>query len=297
MTTRRSAPLLFALLLLCPGGAAGHDPSAWGGLFRSRDQGAGWLPVNEGRFIGGALAVAVSPVDPHHLLLATDSALLRSRNGGRDWQTEAPAVLVGGVFAVAFRADGIRALASTAQGLFATDDGATWRRAPIAKEALPARAILNGARGRVYLAGAGGFWRSDDGGAAWGALSDGLPDGAVTSAIVRGASPEAETVWAVAGGRVWKLGADAKTWEAADAGLPEGRVDTVAGEQIDRMRPGVKRQLPADVRVGAHRLPAFPLAAQVFKGNHHGSGPSARAPNQEPALVNAHAIDAIKNVL
>ena len=64
--------------------ALAHDPSAWGGLFRSRDNAATWMPVDAGLFIGGALAVSVSPTDANHLLYATDSRLLRSRNGGRD---------------------------------------------------------------------------------------------------------------------------------------------------------------------------------------------------------------------
>src|SRR5262245_64414018 len=128
-------PRALILCLLVPLSAEAHDPSAWGGLFRSRDHGARWLPVNEGRFIGGALGLAISPADPHHLLLATDSGLLRSRNGGRDWQVEAPAVLAGSVFAVAFDREGVRVLASTALGLFATDDTIAWRRTPIAKEA------------------------------------------------------------------------------------------------------------------------------------------------------------------
>ena len=42
------------------------------------------------------------------MLLATDSGLLRSRNAGRDWSLEAPSLLVGAVFAVAFDADGRR---------------------------------------------------------------------------------------------------------------------------------------------------------------------------------------------
>src|SRR5262252_2234140 len=109
--------LAFAFTLSCPLPAEAHDPSAWGGLFRSRDHGARWLPLNERRFIGGVLALAISPTDPHHLLLATDSGLLRSRNGGRDWQSEASAVLLGSVFAASFYADGVRSLASTSQGL------------------------------------------------------------------------------------------------------------------------------------------------------------------------------------
>src|SRR5262245_55504006 len=93
-----------------PPAAVGHDPSAYGGLFRSRDDGATWLPANPGRVVSGAIALAVSPADATHLLLATDSGLLRSRNGGLEWSVEAPTVLVGPVFAVAFAADGRRAL-------------------------------------------------------------------------------------------------------------------------------------------------------------------------------------------
>ena len=55
VTIRLLRLLPFALALLCSARAEAHDPSAWGGLFRSRDHGARWLPVNEGRFIGGAL--------------------------------------------------------------------------------------------------------------------------------------------------------------------------------------------------------------------------------------------------
>ncbi len=210
--------------------AEAHDPSAWGGLFRSRDQGARWLPVNEGRFIGGALGLAVSPADPHHLLLATDSGLLRSRNGGRDWQAEAPAVLVGGVYAAAFDRDGTRALASTAQGLYRTDDGVSWRRLPIPKSALPARAIAAGAAGRAYVAGADGFWQSDDEGASWAAQSDGLPGGPVTALLVGAPS---EPILLVSGGRLWRRSPDGRAWEPSDAGMPEGRVDTAARDPGD----------------------------------------------------------------
>jgi photosystem II stability/assembly factor-like uncharacterized protein len=234
VTIRLLRLMPLALALLCSAPAEAHDPSSWGGLFRSRDHGARWMPVNEGRFIGGALGLAISPSDPHHLLLATDSGLLRSRNGGRDWQAEAPAVLYGSVFAAAFDREGVRALASTAQGLFRTDDGLTWRRTPLSKEALPARAIAAGVAGRAYVAGANGFWRSGDWGASWVADSDGLPDGPVSAPVIAAGPPE--IVWAVAGGRLWKRAEDAPAWEPSDAGMPEGRVDTVAADAGDPAR-------------------------------------------------------------
>jgi hypothetical protein len=228
--------VIFAVFVVLPcGDASAHDPSSWGGLFRSRDYGARWLPVNEGRFIGSALGVAVSPADTNHLLLATDSGLLRSRNGGRDWTTEAPTTLVGGVFAVAFDVDGVRAIASTARGLFCTDDGRTWRQAALPREALPARAIVPGvARGRVYLGGADGVWQSDDWGTSWTIEVDGMPEGAVSAIVVLSGSPE--KVYAVAGGRLWVRIDGARSWALGETGMPAGRVDTVASDGKDSSR-------------------------------------------------------------
>src|SRR5262249_4101687 len=156
---------------------------------------------------------------------ATDSGLLRSRNGGRDWQPEAPAVLLGTVFAATFDADGARSLASTSQGLFRTDDGLTWRRTPLETEALPARAIAMGAEGRAYVAGANGLWQSDDSGLSWVARGDGLPEGPVGALLV---APSKDLLWVVAGGRLWRRTEKGGSWTASDEGMPEGRVEMIA---------------------------------------------------------------------
>src|SRR6516162_11707866 len=112
-------PLILTLLLILSASSAhGHDPSAWGGLFRSRDHGATWVSANRGQFLSGALALAISPTDVNHLLLGAESGLLRSRNGGRDWTIEAPSIVLGSVFVLSFAADGQRALISTGQGVF-----------------------------------------------------------------------------------------------------------------------------------------------------------------------------------
>jgi hypothetical protein len=237
MTQTRPVVLAVLFVLFWSVEAEGHDPSAWGGLFRSRDDGARWLPVNEGRFIGGALGLAISPTDTHHLLLGTDSGLLRSRNGGRDWVVEAPAVLIGGVFAAAFDADGVRALASTAQGVFRTEDGSAWSRTPLGKEALPARAIVRGATsGRAYLAGTNGVWRSDDWGASWASDGDGLPEDSVRAVIVL--TRPSEILYAIAAHRLWTRSGDARPrlWRPSDAGMAEGRVDAVAGDAGNPVR-------------------------------------------------------------
>ena len=100
-------------IALWPPAAQPHDPDVWGGLFRTQDARRHLeAPSTPGVFVSGALACfpRSSPRDPHHLLLATDSGVWRSRNGGRDWEVEAPDVLIGPAFAAAFDLDGNRAL-------------------------------------------------------------------------------------------------------------------------------------------------------------------------------------------
>ena len=87
-----------------PGSA--HDASAYGGLFRSRSMGGAWLNADVGLYLNAALTVAVDPRDANHLLMGTDSGLWASINGGRSWAQEAPTLISGAVFAIAFSPDG-----------------------------------------------------------------------------------------------------------------------------------------------------------------------------------------------
>ena len=221
--------LLFAAGFALP--ASAHDPSAWGGLFRSRDFGASWFPADAGLFIGGALGVAIHPQDPAQLLYGTDARLLRSKNGGRDWVTEAAATMPGAVFAVAFDADGKGGLASSGTRIFYAGAGAVWQDALAPGGAAPARAFVRSstATNRVYLAGARGLFLSDDRGRSWSRAGDGiLPESAVSTLLVT--PGPAEDVYAVIGGNIWVSGDDARNWQARAAGLPAGRVDTLAAD-------------------------------------------------------------------
>src|SRR5438876_785217 len=137
---------LAQVVLLWSSAVSAHDASAWGGLFRSRDHGATWFLASPGTYPTAAIALAVSPTDGSHLLLATDTGLLRSRNGGRDWSREAPSVLTGAVFAAAFAGDGQRALVSTATEIFRSDADNDWRPTRAPRVATPARASARVAR-------------------------------------------------------------------------------------------------------------------------------------------------------
>jgi photosystem II stability/assembly factor-like uncharacterized protein len=227
-----SAALLGMILILAtPAGA--HDPSAYGGLFRSRDAGATWFSANPGRIVSGAIALAVSPIEPAHLLLATDSGLLRSRNAGLDWSLEAPSLLVGAVFAVAFDADGRRALASTGSALFRSDDAQPWHAVTAPPGTLPARLLVSDRPGRVYLVGWQQLYVSDDWAASWNALASPIPETPVTRLlVVRGAA----TVYAIAGERLWAKDEGTGSWRPIDAGLPHGSIDAVAADAREPRR-------------------------------------------------------------
>lgn len=209
-----------------------HDPSAWGGLFRSRDDGGAWLPADPGLFVGAALAVAISPTDASHLLYATDTRLLRTRNGGRDWVQEAPEVFVGPTLAVAFDRDGNRAWAATPAGIYRAEAG-RWSKSRAPDFATPARWLTAGmAAGSVYLLGARGVYASTDSGASFVRVGQAsLPDAPATALAV---SPvNGETLLVVVDGRIWSSEDGGKSWLPSDAGLAQGQMQTLIVDAVD----------------------------------------------------------------
>ncbi|MEO8156577.1 MAG: hypothetical protein ABI648_02190 [Betaproteobacteria bacterium] len=236
--------LMLAMFAAMPADA--HDPSAWGGLFRTRDFGASWFPADAGLFIGGALDVAIHPQDPAHLLYGTDTRLLRSKNGGRDWTAESAPAMLGAVFAVAFDADGKGALASTGSRIFHAGEDGVWQDVLAPGGAAPARSFARSAAApnRVYLAGAHGLFVSDDKGKTWTRSGEGvLPDNAVASLIVVAAS--VETLYAVIDGSIWMSVDGARDWSMRSNGLPAGSVDVVTPdvEQSGRLWCAAKGQV------------------------------------------------------
>lgn len=218
---------LCAALLVCGDTASAHDPSAYGGLFRTRDFGGIWLNADVGLFLGGALSLAVNPVDPNHLLLGTDSYLMSSRSGGRDWRQEAPEVIFGAVFAVAFSPDGRSALCATPAGVFRFDSG-RWTQASAPVEAAPARAIVVGAEpSRVYLIGRRDLFRSDDAGRTWRKLEHGLADGPEFTDLALTTHPR-EILYALADGQAWMSEDRGVSWQPRHRGLPAAGVDAIS---------------------------------------------------------------------
>jgi photosystem II stability/assembly factor-like uncharacterized protein len=258
-----------AALLASAAPAPAHDPSAWGGLFRSRDDGGAWLPADAGLFVGAALALAVSPTDANHLLYGTDARLLRSRNGGRDWEPQSAQIFNGPTLAVAFAADGHGAWAATPAGVyFSGAADSAWARCDVPDVALPGRALAPGRLpGRVYLLGARGVYASDAqaGGVAAGPGVGGrfvrigrdeLPDEAGRALLVV-VSAEAETLLAVVGGRLWASTDGGASWSPRDAGLPAGEVQALAAdrEQPGRLWVATHNRVQVSDDLGAHWRP------------------------------------------
>jgi photosystem II stability/assembly factor-like uncharacterized protein len=228
----RAAAWLCLTAGLLQASALAHDSGMTNGVFRSRDGGATWLQVNPESFAPGALALAVHPRDANHLLLATDSGLLGSHNGGRDWQPEAANVLSGPAFAVAFDLGGDQALACGANALYRFD-GNRWREARTPAGSAPARALVpGGVAGRAYLAGWTGLHRTDNWGRSWTRVGHEIgaePVSALTVSPLR-----ADEVHALAAGRVWRSTDGARNWRV-DESAPQ-RVEALAFDRAPLTR-------------------------------------------------------------
>jgi photosystem II stability/assembly factor-like uncharacterized protein len=212
--------------MLAAAGARAHDPSAYGGLFRSRDFGGTWLNADIGLFLNGALAVAVDPRDPNHLLLGTDVGLLRSQSGGRSWAAEAPGQIIGAVLALAFAPDGGSAVCAGPSGVFHFQDG-EWARADAPAGAAPARGLAMGAApGRIYLVGRNGLFASADGGQSYERVSNALREGAGIGALAVAKQP-GEVLLAVIDGQILASEDGGRQWQRRAQGLGATPIDTV----------------------------------------------------------------------
>lgn len=215
------------LLTVWAGTVSAHDPSAYGGLFRSRDFGGVWLNADVGLFLGGAVSLAINPADSNHLLLGTDVGLMQSRTGGRSWQPIEPGKLFGAVTAAAFLEGGRVAVCTTPAGVFRRIEG-EWLQAAAPAEAAPARAIVSGTvPQRAYLVGRRDLFVSEDAGASWRRVTHSLPDQPEFTELVI-APPPGERLYAIIDARLFVSTDGGGTWDALRDGLPETPLEALS---------------------------------------------------------------------
>lgn len=182
--------------------------------------------MDAGLFVGGALAIAADPGDSNHLLYGTDTRLLRSRNGGRDWVQEPGADFGSAVFALSMEKGGSNSVAVAAGGIFYAAKAGEWINVLAPAGAVPAHAIAY-AKSRLYLAAEGGFFASDDGGRTWEQFARGLPEVPVNAIAVQ-TIRDVEIVFVVAQDRVWASEDGARSWQLRSTGLPSARIETLS---------------------------------------------------------------------
>jgi hypothetical protein len=188
------------------------------------------MPIDAGLFVGGAITIAIDPADANHLFYATDTRLLQSRNGGRDWVQDPSPFFIGPTLGVAFAREGKAVLAATAAGVFISDSGAEWKSVNISPSASPALTVLAGARPAQFLVvGAHGTYRSDDRGQTWKRLGEALP--AAPSALMISAD-DAHALLAIVQGSPFVSTDDGATWQEHRSGLSNVSLEMLTGDVV-----------------------------------------------------------------
>jgi photosystem II stability/assembly factor-like uncharacterized protein len=284
---RMARGLLFLafVALFAPTPGTAHDASAYGGLFRSRSMGGNWLNADVGLYLNAALTVAVDPRDPAHLLMGSDSGLWTSANGGRSWAQEAPTLINGAVFAIAFSPDGVTVLCVAPGGVYRNVDG-RWGRSNAPTEATPGRSIVFSRSGRIYLLGRDRLFSSDDGGARFAAADAEDAAGFETLALLR---QPTETLFAVTHGRLVASTNGGKRWQQRSVGDSSEPIETVIADPTvpgrvwvaaaNRLQVssdgGVSWQAVGSVLPEAHTvvrgIAADPTAATLVVTTHRGT--------------------------
>lgn len=138
------------------------------GLYESRDSGSNWKKIYDGPVQGLALHPTIGDV----IYAASHNQILRSTDAGAQWSTvyidPTPQVVISDITIVASAPKTLYAVSSKGVLIRSDNEGVSWRKPFIFKQA-PARVFVNQAVPRIlYLATvAGSVWRSNDGGETW----------------------------------------------------------------------------------------------------------------------------------
>ncbi len=164
-----------------------------GGVYGMSDGGSIWSALNGGLSNRRVAALAVHPVDPKVIFVATAQGIFKSADGGLSWNDSST-----GASGVPVRAIAIDPLstatvyAATGSGVYkSTTGGSSWSTANTGLLSLDVRALLvdPSTPGVLYAATAGGVYKSADGAATWNAANTSLADTDVLSLAYAATTP------------------------------------------------------------------------------------------------------------
>ena len=179
---RPALALLLLCLLVAPAAEAGLPEGA--GVYRSDDGGRTWTHLTSSPPVDGIFALAVDPVRPARVVLASDQSLWLSEDEGGDWRRASVPAAAADAAAFALAVDPTRPdrlWAGTEAGLLRSEDGGSnWA---LIGDLPPTTALavrvpgLSAGGPRLYAGASDGLRVSDDGGLSWVGDGDGLEGG------------------------------------------------------------------------------------------------------------------------
>lgn len=212
-----------------------------GGVFRSENAAANWIPASHGLQSVVVSAVAIDPQTPTRLYAATGRGVARSLDGGANWnsavqvrfETEflTPAVAVGLVSALAIDpATPSTIYAGTSlQGVYRSSDaGTTWSlsNTGLLNLAVSTIAVDPHAPAILYVGTSTGVFKSTNSASHWSAINNGLNSVSVKALTIHPTRPT--TIYAASSGGVFRSTDGGGAWMAFNSGLSNLFVQAIA---------------------------------------------------------------------
>lgn len=201
-----------------------------GGVFKSTDGGATWIPRNAGLSSTFINALAMDPRTPTTLYAVTFSTVFKSTDGAATW-TQIGSTGAGPVATLAIDPVNPSTLyaGTSGSGVFkSTDGGASWRRVNVGLASIFVTAlVIDSTDAAVLFAGTagGGVFTSSDGGGSWSATNTGLTNLLVDALVATPTTPR--TLYAgTRGSSVFDLQQTAFALTVGRAGLGSGTVSS-----------------------------------------------------------------------
>ncbi|MCP4360463.1 MAG: hypothetical protein GY796_20835 [Chloroflexi bacterium] len=186
------------------------------GIFKSEDNGATWQQKN--RSLTSALAIA----DQGKTLYAgSNEGLFRSEDDGEHWELVKEARQDGFLETKALLVDDDSIYLGTTAGFYETFNGQDWqdRNGPLAREGLAIRGIVK-QEDHLFIGTGQGIFRSEDNGANWVLLHQGLPEkGLIVKNIAFDQTKEEGLYAGTWGGGIYKSENSGTSWSEINRGL------------------------------------------------------------------------------